>query len=83
MGLKETVNHMRKLLAEINIDLEKSVNGNKAASQRVRVHTIDLEKVAKLYRKESVQAERKSLGKTKSSTAKKTTGKKLIAKKKK
>ncbi|MBX9923002.1 MAG: hypothetical protein K2Y01_02730 [Rhabdochlamydiaceae bacterium] len=83
MGLKETVNQMRKLLSEINVDLEKSANGNKAASQRVRVHTIDLEKVAKLYRKESVNAEKKSLGKAKSGSTKKTASKKSAAKKKK
>ena len=83
MGLKETVNQMIKLLAEINVDLEKSSNGNKAASQRVRVHTIDLEKVAKIYRKESVHAEKKSLGKAKVTSTKKTTSKKLAAKNKK
>ncbi len=76
MGLKETMNTMRKLLAEINVDLEKSANGNRAASQRVRVHTIDLEKVAKLYRKESVAVERKSGGKAKKPAAKKATKKK-------
>jgi hypothetical protein len=78
MGLKETMNTMRKLLAEINVDLEKSAGGNRAASQRVRVHTIDLEKVAKLYRKESVASERKSDGKPK-----KTAAKKVVVKKKK
>ena len=73
MGLKETMNTMRKLLAEINVDLEKSANGNRAASQRVRVHTIDLEKVAKMYRKESVAVERKLGGKAKKPAVKKAT----------
>ncbi|MBX9743956.1 MAG: histone [Chlamydiales bacterium] len=80
MGLKETMNTMRKLLAEINVDLEKSANGNKAASQRVRVHTIDLEKVAKIYRKESVASERKLAGKAKPSSSKKPAAKKATAK---
>ncbi len=82
MGLKETMNNMRKLLAEINVDLEKAANGNKAASQRVRVHTIDLEKIAKLYRKESVASERKSTGKAKSGSVKKVSAKKVAKKKK-
>ena len=80
MGLKETMNNMRKLLAEINVDLEKSANGNKAASQRVRVHTIEMEKVAKTYRKESVAAEKKSSGKPKAASSKKPSAKKATAK---
>ena len=76
MGLKETMNNMRKLLSEINVDLEKAANGNKAASQRVRVCTIDLEKTAKIYRKESIASEKKASGKSKVSSAKKTTAKK-------
>ena len=76
MGLKETMNTMRKLLADINVDLEKSAGGNRAASQRVRVHTIDLEKISKVYRKESVAQERKSGGKTKKQAIKKAPKKK-------
>lgn len=49
---------MRELLAGISVDLEKSVGGNKAASQRVRTSTIKLEKVAKNYRKESISSEK-------------------------
>ena len=59
MGLNETTKNMRELLAALSIDLEKAVGGNKAASQRVRTGTIRLEKTAKLYRKESISAERK------------------------
>ena len=58
MGLNDTIKHMRELLAGISVDLEKSVGGNKAASQRVRTSTIRLEKVAKNYRKESITAEK-------------------------
>lgn len=74
------MNNMRKLLAEINVDLEKSANGNKAASQRVRVHTIELEKVAKMYRKESVASEKKASGKPKATASKKPSAKKATAK---
>lgn len=42
-------------------DLQKANGGNKAAAQRVRTGTILLEKCAKLYRKESVAAEKKGL----------------------
>ena len=49
---------MRELLAAISVDIEKAANGNKAASQRVRTGSIRLEKTAKLYRKESISAER-------------------------
>ena len=59
MGLNETVKRMRELLAGLSVDLEKSVGGNKAASQRVRTSTIKLEKVAKKYRKESISDEKR------------------------
>jgi len=58
MKLKETINEMRELLTQITQDLEKSDNGNKAASQRVRTGTVKLEKVAKQYRKTSIQDEK-------------------------
>ncbi len=59
MALKDTMNKMRGLLGELCHDLEKSERGNKAASQRVRTGSIKFEKTAKLYRKESVAAEKK------------------------
>lgn len=62
MALKETIKHMRELLANITQDLEKSDNGNKAASQRVRTGTVRLEKIAKLYRKESIKSEKTTKG---------------------
>ena len=63
MSLHDTVKEMRDLLAAISVDLEKSANGNKAASQRVRTGTIRLEKSAKKYRKESIKAEKSQTGK--------------------
>lgn len=80
MALKETIKHLRDLLSNITSDLEKSDNGNKAASQRVRTGTVKLEKVAKLYRKESIKNERATKG-TKKPAAKKTATKKTGAKK--
>lgn len=78
MGLKETFKHMKDLLAHISHDLEKSENGNKAASQRVRTATVKLEKIAKSYRKESIKHEKSTKGTRK--TAKKAAPKKAAAK---
>lgn len=68
MSLKSTVEEMRQLLHAISEDLAKAVDGNKAAAQRVRVTTIDLEKTSKKYRKESIVSERSD--KTKGAKAK-------------
>lgn len=65
MSLKDTFKQMRELLANITLDLEKAENGNKAASQRVRTGTVKLEKVAKLFRKESISSEKKNKGQKK------------------
>jgi len=56
MALKTTMNSMRKLLAEMEKDLDKTDKGNKAAAQRVRTHSIQFAKVAKVFRKESIAA---------------------------
>ena len=81
MVLKHTVKSLQGLIEAIAHDLQKADHGNKAASQRVRTGTIKLEKVAKQYRKESIQEEKKMKGKKKT-TAKKSTAKKSAAKKK-
>jgi hypothetical protein len=65
MSLKDTFKHLRDLLTNITADLEKSENGNKAASQRVRTGTVKLEKVAKAFRKESIVNEKKTKGQKK------------------
>ena len=62
MSLKDTYKHLKDLLAHITADLEKSENGNKAASQRVRTGTVKLEKIAKAFRKESISSEKKNKG---------------------
>lgn len=59
MTFKDTVHAMKELARAITTDLEKSIKGNKAASKRVRVNTVLLEKVAKQYRKESRGLEKK------------------------
>lgn len=85
MALKDTCKTMRSLLECIQADLDKAEAGNKAAAQRVRTCSIKLEKAAKLYRKESVKAEKSGGGKKKAgkkSAAKKAAPAKKAAKKK-
>lgn len=62
---------MHSLLEEIVVDLQKADHGNKAAAQRVRTGTVRLEKVAKIYRKESVAEEKRGGTKKRTSHAKK------------
>lgn len=69
MSIKEIYKQMKELLTHIVTDLEKSENGNKAASQRVRTGTVKLEKVGKVFRKESIAFEKKNKGVKKSTKA--------------
>jgi hypothetical protein len=61
MKLKDTATTLMKQLECCLKDLGKANKGNRAAAQRVRTGTIKLEKCAKMYRKESVAAEKKGL----------------------
>ncbi len=70
MALNETIMQLNSLLEEVVHDLHKVYKGNKSAAQRVRVGTIDLEKIAKRFRKESVSAERNGKFKKKFATKK-------------
>lgn len=63
MALKQTVSQLRSYLDQLTQDLTKAENGNKAASQRVRTGSIRFEKIAKLFRKESIKEERANKGK--------------------
>ena len=74
MSLKDTFKQMKELLSDIMSDLDKSENGNKAASQRVRTGTVRMEKLAKQYRKESIASEKKTKGQ-KTTATKKTVSK--------
>lgn len=87
MALSTTMRQMKSLLSDIIMDLEKTENGNKAASQRVRTGTVKLEKIAKTFRKESIVADKKMKGKPaakkKAAAKKKPAAKKKAAPKKK
>lgn len=82
MAIKETYKHLKDLLVAITHDLDKAEGGNKAASQRVRTGTVKLEKVAKLYRKESIKSEKSTKGTKKPAkkAAAKAAPKKAVAK---
>lgn len=81
MGLKETIHQMKTLIAEISEDLDKALFANKAASQRVRIKTIQLAKVSKAFRKESIAVEKKGASKSKTTKSSKKTAKKPAKKK--
>lgn len=82
MALKDTCITMNSLLAEIQEDMQKLEAGNKAAAQRIRTNTIRFEKVAKLFRKESIAAAKSGGLKRKSTTKSKAKLTKSPAKKK-
>ncbi len=66
MALNETMTLLHHLLAQLMKDLNKAARGNKTAAQRVRTGTIRLEKLGKVFRKESVTAEKSGKFKKKS-----------------
>jgi hypothetical protein len=77
MALKDTCKTMKSLLDCIQDDIEKAEAGNKAAAQRVRTCSIKFEKAAKLYRKESIKADKSGvMDKAKAAKRKATTPKK-------
>lgn len=59
MALYRTVDQLHRLLAQLAKDLLKVERGNRSAAQRVRVGTLHLQKIGKLFRKESLSAERR------------------------
>lgn len=65
MALVDTVGALETILTNVTKDLRKIGRGNKSAAQRIRVSTIRLEKLGKLFRKESMHAERASFKKKK------------------
>ncbi|MBS0603404.1 MAG: histone [Verrucomicrobia bacterium] len=82
MALKDTINQVRQLLIELSHDLEKAAEGNRAAAQRVRTGSIKFAKVSKLFRKESVDAEKGTKKGKKTGKAPKKAVAKAVRKKK-
>ncbi len=60
MALQDTLQRLQLLIEAVAKDLSKVSRGNRSAAQRVRVGTILLQKVGRLFRKESLHAERRS-----------------------
>lgn len=67
MALQNTISHLKDMISNISSDLMKAEGGNKAAAQRVRTTTVRFEKLAKTYRKESIQSEKTNKGSRRSS----------------
>ena len=65
MSLTDSMQQLGCLFSNLSKDLSKVQRGNKAAAQRVRVGTIKLERIAKLFRKESLTAEKRDAFKKK------------------
>ncbi len=61
MSLKTTAAQLKRLLSQLHTDLEKAEGGNRSACQRVRTGTIYLAKIAKIFRKESIDDQKKDL----------------------
>ena len=82
MALKETIQRLLHQIADIRHDLEKAMEGNKAAAQRARTNTIRFSKTSKVFRKESVAAARSGMKKAARAEKAKGAPKKAPAKKK-
>ena len=52
--MKETIAKINEVIAALQADLAKAAEGNKAAAARARKATLELEKLGKQFRKESI-----------------------------
>ena len=53
-NMKETIKKITAIVETLQIELAKAAEGNKAAAARARKATLELEKLGKEYRKQSV-----------------------------
>ena len=53
-NMKETIAKMNEVIAVLQAELAKANEGNKAAAARARKATLELEKLGKAFRKESI-----------------------------
>jgi hypothetical protein len=51
---KETIGAMKELMQKMCKDLDKTLQGNRTAAQRVRTSSVTFAKMAKTFRKESI-----------------------------
>lgn len=59
MGLEKMIKELKGYLSEIDRDLDKTLQGNKTAAQRVRTMSIEFAKRSKQFRAESLKLEKK------------------------
>lgn len=52
--MKETIAKINEVMAVLQAELSKAVEGNKAAAARARKATLELEKLGKEFRKQSI-----------------------------
>ena len=52
--MKETIAKINEVIAALQADLAKAEEGNKAAAARARKSTLELEKLGKTFRKQSI-----------------------------
>ena len=52
--MKETIAKMNEVMASLQAELAKAAEGNKAAESRARKATLELEKLGKEFRKQSI-----------------------------
>lgn len=52
--MKETIVKINEVVAALHVDLAKASEGNKAAAARARKATLELEKLGKEFRKQSI-----------------------------
>ena len=53
-NMKETIKKITAIVEALQIELAKAAEGNKAAAARARKATLELEKLGKEFRKQSV-----------------------------
>ena len=53
-NMKETIKKITAIVEALQIELAKAAEGNKAAAARARKTTLELEKLGKEFRKQSV-----------------------------
>lgn len=57
--MEDTIDKIQNLLTNLRVNLNHAAQGNKAAARRARKNTLELERLFKQYRKESIEAAKK------------------------
>jgi hypothetical protein len=65
MAFLQTTEELAELLMTVLEDVPKVMKGNKTAAQRIRTKTVLIAKIAKIWRKESLDQEKKRAPKKK------------------